>query len=155
MFLKQRVFFIAGFNEAENPFIIREDEYSKPLPPPPPVPRPSPVRPRPPSSASINLVAGTAESVSPYGNNDRSDGLTAPVITIGKFISVGQINTLTLRSDALPLRIPSLLIPSVFLIGNPYDCSSYNFVLQKMFPQILMNTFELWPLLLKKLKSIS
>ena len=92
MFLKQRVFFIAGFNEAENPFIIREDEYSKPLPPPPPVPRPSPVRPRPPSSASINLVAGTAESVSPYGNNDRSDGLTAPVITIGKFISVGQIN---------------------------------------------------------------
>ena len=108
MFLKQQVFFIAGFNEAENPFIIREDEYSKPIPPPPPVPRPSPVRPRPPSSASINLVAGTAESVSPYGNNDRSDGLTAPVITIGKLLSVSQINTLALISVAPYLVVNSL-----------------------------------------------
>ena len=76
------------YDEANNPFIIRDDEYARlPLPPPPPIPSnykipPPPPPPKitkaPPSSTNINLSSGinlgsgSATPVSPYGD----DGLT-------------------------------------------------------------------------------
>ena len=87
-------FFWISEYEFNSPFIIREDEYAKPLPPPKPiqsspisrpVPPPPPPPPRRPSTgSSFSLASGTAEAVSPYGSDDSltAPSLTAPVITL-------------------------------------------------------------------------